>query len=81
MVHNGIDLERWQPVPATPACSGHSASTPTGPVVVFVGRITRQKGLIYLLRAAEHLPADVQLVLCAGAAGHPGDLRTRCAMP
>jgi starch synthase len=38
---------------------------------VFVGRITRQKGLPYLLRAAEHLPGDVQLVLCAGAPDTP----------
>jgi starch synthase len=40
---------------------------PGRPAVVFVGRITRQKGLQYLLRAAASLSADVQLVLCAGA--------------
>ena len=40
---------------------------PDKPSVVFVGRITRQKGLPYLLRAAASLPPDVQLVLCAGA--------------
>jgi starch synthase len=40
---------------------------PDRPSVVFVGRITRQKGLPYLLRAAALLPEDVQLVLCAGA--------------
>jgi starch synthase len=44
---------------------------PDRPSVVFVGRITRQKGLPYLLRAAERLPADVQLVLCAGAPDTP----------
>ena len=44
---------------------------PTRPSIVFVGRITRQKGLPYLLRAAERLPADVQLVLCAGAPDTP----------
>jgi starch synthase len=38
---------------------------------VFVGRITRQKGLPYLLRAARSLPADVQLVICAGAPDTP----------
>jgi alpha-maltose-1-phosphate synthase len=40
---------------------------PDKPSVIFVGRITRQKGLPYLLRAAASLPPDVQLVLCAGA--------------
>ena len=48
-----------------------SASTPTARSVVFVGRITRQKGLPYLLRAAALLPPDVQLVLCAGAPDTP----------
>ena len=40
---------------------------PDRPTVIFVGRITRQKGLPYLLRAAASLPPEVQLVLCAGA--------------
>jgi starch synthase len=44
---------------------------PDRPSIVFVGRITRQKGLPYLLRAARSLPADVQLVLCAGAPDTP----------
>ena len=44
---------------------------PTRPSVVFVGRITRQKGLPYLLRATALLPSDVQLVLCAGAPDTP----------
>ena len=44
---------------------------PTRPSVVFVGRITRQKGLPYLLRAAALLPPEVQLVLCAGAPDTP----------
>ena len=39
--------------------------------MVFVGRITRQKGLPYLLRAAAELPPEVQLVLCAGAPDTP----------
>ncbi|PZR52567.1 glycogen synthase [Xylanimonas oleitrophica] len=78
VVHNGIDLSRW----ARPATTGPEADAaeqavrrlgidPERPSVVFVGRITRQKGLPYLLRAAESLPADVQLVLCAGAPDTP----------
>src|SRR4051812_11800728 len=66
VVYNGIDLERWKPVDdeATVRALGID---PDRPSVVFVGRITRQKGLPYLLRAARQLPPDVQLVLCAGA--------------
>ncbi|MFD1506793.1 glycogen synthase [Georgenia yuyongxinii] len=73
VVHNGIDLEGWrrpdddaarEAAEATLARLGIDATRPT---VVFVGRITRQKGLPHLLRAVEQLPADVQLVLCAGA--------------
>ncbi len=66
VVHNGIDLSGWHRIEDPDARARRSASTRTGPSVVFVGRITRQKGLPYLLRAAERLPADVQLVLCAG---------------
>ena len=54
-----------------PTGSASSASTPTGPSVVFVGRITRQKGLPLFLRACAALPAEVQIVLCAGAPDTP----------
>jgi len=70
VVHNGIDLDGWQR-PADAAAAAETARSlgvdPSRPAVVFVGRITRQKGLPYLLRAAEQLPPEVQLVLCAGA--------------
>jgi len=66
VVHNGIDLESWHPV-EDDALVRSLGIDPDRPSVVFVGRITRQKGLPYLLRAAALLPADVQLVLCAGA--------------
>ena len=73
VVHNGIDLDAWQR-PTGPEADAASAATlerlgidPSRPTVVFVGRITRQKGLPYLLRACELLPAEVQVVLCAGA--------------
>jgi alpha-maltose-1-phosphate synthase len=70
VVHNGIDPVRWQRLedPATVRALGVD---PARPSVVFVGRITRQKGLPYLLRAAAALPPDVQLVLCAGAPDTP----------
>lgn len=70
VVHNGIDLERWYARP-DPEHASSLGIDPERPAVVFVGRITRQKGLSYLLRAAKELPAEVQLVLCAGAPDTP----------
>ena len=70
VVHNGIDLDRWKAVD-DPALVRGLGIDPDRPSVVFVGRITRQKGLPYLLRAAALLPPDVQLVLCAGAPDTP----------
>src|SRR3982751_6775506 len=70
VVHNGIDLDRWQRVDE-PDVVRSLGIDPDRPSVVFVGRITRQKGLPYLLAAAKRLPADVQLVLCAGAPDTP----------
>lgn len=70
VIHNGIDVERWRPVHDPELLNGIGMD-PARPSVVFVGRITRQKGLPYLLRAAQRLPADVQLVLCAGAPDTP----------
>src|SRR5690625_1580159 len=74
VIHNGIDLEGWQR-PADVAQAEEVARShgidPDRPAVVFVGRITRQKGLPHLLRAARALPEDVQLVLCAGAPDTP----------
>src|SRR3954463_8329421 len=70
VVHNGIDLSGWHRLEA-PDVVRALGIDPDRPSVVFVGRITRQKGLPYLLRAAERLPAEVQLVLCAGAPDTP----------
>ena len=70
VVHNGIDLDAWSPVIDDDRLRSLGID-PTRPSVVFVGRITRQKGLPYLLRAAAELPLDVQLVLCAGAPDTP----------
>ncbi len=70
VIHNGIDVERWHPVQDAEFLQsvGMDANRPS---VVFVGRITRQKGLPYLLQAARRLPPEVQLVLCAGAPDTP----------
>jgi starch synthase len=70
VVHNGIDVELWQRDEADDAIRALGID-PALPSVVFVGRNTRQKGVPYLLRAAAKLPADVQLVLCLGAADTP----------
>jgi starch synthase len=70
VVYNGIDLSAWQPNPDRDVARALGVD-PDRPAVVFVGRITRQKGLPYLLRAAKALPAEVQLVLCAGAPDTP----------
>jgi starch synthase len=70
VVHNGIDTEQYAPDPGTDALERYGVD-PSAPSVVFVGRITRQKGLPYLLRAARELPPDVQLVLLAGAPDTP----------
>ncbi|WP_434967131.1 glycogen synthase [Janibacter indicus] len=70
VVHNGIDAGLWQPAPDPEVVRRHGID-PDRPSVVFVGRITRQKGLPHLLRAARELPPEVQLVLCAGAPDTP----------
>ena len=69
-VYNGIDLDAWQRR-EDPEAARALGIDPDRPSVVFVGRITRQKGLPYLLRAARQLPPEVQIVLCAGAPDTP----------
>jgi len=70
VVHNGIDTEEYAPDHGTDVLD-RLGIDPGRPSVVYVGRITRQKGLPHLLRAARALPADVQLVLLAGAPDTP----------
>ncbi len=70
VVHNGIDTDDWSPVD-DPARLRELGVDPARPSVVFVGRITRQKGLPLFLRACAALPPDVQIVLCAGAPDTP----------
>jgi starch synthase len=70
VIHNGIDLEEYRPVnrPDVLAKYGIAADKP---FVLFVGRITRQKGIVHLVRAIEHLDPGMQVVLCAGAPDTP----------
>jgi starch synthase len=73
VVHNGIDAVLWQPDrgPAARSVLTDRGIDPDAPTVVFLGRITRQKGLPYLLRALRELPPHVQVVLLAGAPDTP----------
>lgn len=70
VVHNGIDTTQYRPDRGTSVLTRLGVD-PDRPSVVFVGRITHQKGLPYLLRAARTLPPDAQLVLLAGAPDTP----------
>jgi starch synthase len=67
VIRNGIDTREYSPDPGTDVLERYGIATGP-PTVVYVGRITRQKGLPVLLRAAELLDPQVQLVLCAGQA-------------
>ncbi|MEU4640445.1 glycogen synthase [Micromonospora sp. NPDC023814] len=70
VVYNGIDTDEYSPDHGTDVVD-RLGIDPARPSVVYVGRITRQKGLPYLLRAARDLPAEAQLVLLAGAPDTP----------
>jgi starch synthase len=73
VVRNGIDTEVWypaQPDTAESVLADLGVDT-TRPIVAFVGRITRQKGVAHLIAAAHAFSPDLQLVLCAGAPDTP----------
>jgi alpha-maltose-1-phosphate synthase len=70
VIYNGIDAEEYRPDPATDVLERFGVD-PDRPSVVFVGRITRQKGVPHLLRAALEFDPSAQLVLCAGAPDTP----------
>src|SRR6202011_764923 len=81
VIHNGIDPDEYRPDPGTGVLDRYGID-PTRPAVMFVGRITRQKGVIHLLDAARLLDADAQLILCAGAPDTPeigAEIRERVA--
>ncbi|GAB3696919.1 glycogen synthase [Corynebacterium nasicanis] len=75
VVLNGIDTELWAPRPtfaeAEDSILTELGIDPDRPIVAFVGRITRQKGVEHLIKAAAHFDEGVQLVLCAGAPDTP----------
>ncbi len=66
VIHNGIDLDQYKPT-FNPEILRHYEIDLERPFVLFVGRITRQKGIIHLVDAIKHIESDVQVVLCAGA--------------
>jgi alpha-maltose-1-phosphate synthase len=70
VIHNGIDLQQYRPRP-DPGVLAQYGIRPDAPFVLFVGRITRQKGIIHLVNAIRHIRAGVQIVLCAGAPDTP----------
>lgn len=70
VIHNGIDPNEYRPREA-PATLRRLGVDPAVPMLLFVGRITRQKGILHLVRALRHLDAGVQVVLCAGAPDTP----------
>lgn len=70
IIHNGIDPSVYRPVDPLPALREHGID-PGQPYVLFVGRITRQKGIIHLVEAIRHMDRGFQVVLCAGAPDTP----------
>jgi alpha-maltose-1-phosphate synthase len=79
VIYNGIDLDEYQKTTETQALVDYGVD-PAVPYVLFVGRITRQKGVTHLVDAIEYLPKDTQVVLCAGAPDTPeiaNELRTK----
>jgi alpha-maltose-1-phosphate synthase len=70
VIHNGIDLQQYRPRPDAGVLAQYGIRT-DAPFVLFVGRITRQKGIIHLVNAIRHIRTGVQIVLCAGAPDTP----------
>jgi starch synthase len=70
VIYNGIDLDEYQRTSETSALVEYGVD-PSRPYILFVGRITRQKGVTHLVDAISYLPQDTQVVLCAGAPDTP----------
>ncbi len=70
VIYNGIDLDQYQKTEEMRALRAYGVD-PAVPFILFVGRITRQKGVTNLVDAIQYLPRDTQVVLCAGAPDTP----------
>ncbi len=70
VIYNGIDLDEYRQTSDTQALAEYGVD-PAVPYVLFVGRITRQKGVTHLVDAIRYLPPETQIVLCAGAPDTP----------
>jgi starch synthase len=70
VIHNGIDPQQYRPTPDVATLVSRDI-TPDVPYVLFVGRVTRQKGILYLVDAIEYLDPGVQVVLCASSPDTP----------
>src|SRR4051812_27409120 len=70
VIYNGIDADEYRPDPGSDVLERHGVD-PGRPIVLFVGRITRQKGVGHLARAARFIDPGAQVVLCAGAPDTP----------
>jgi alpha-maltose-1-phosphate synthase len=70
VIYNGVDTDEYRPDPGTDVLQRHGVD-PDRPSVVFVGRITRQKGVAHLARATRGIDPEAQVVLCAGAPDTP----------
>jgi alpha-maltose-1-phosphate synthase len=70
-IHNGIDLNQYRKVDSTATLTRYGID-PNKPYLLFIGRITRQKGFQHLIRAIQFMDRDFQIVLCAAAPDTPG---------
>ena len=70
VIYNGIDLKEYQPTNTDTALKKYGIDS-SKPFVLFVGRITRQKGIIHLVNAIKYIEPNTQVVLCAGAPDTP----------
>ena len=70
VIYNGIDFAEYRRTDDTAALKAYGVD-PSAPYVLFVGRITRQKGVTHLVDAIRYMPRDTQVVLCAGAPDTP----------
>jgi glycogen synthase len=66
VIYNGIDTSQYKPTPNPSVLTAYKID-PQKPFILFVGRITRQKGIIHLVNAIKHIRPGMQIVLCAGA--------------